>query len=507
MSALRAGRSLATTALFVLVAALSIVLQACGGGSHPPAAPPAPSLSAINVTPFDVLVTAGSTVQLTATGVKTDNSTVDLTSQATWRTSDSSVATVSSTGLVTTRSAGAVTITASDQDVTGQRTLSILARPLAEAILHRFTAQAGDVATPGAPLIQARDGNFYGTSPYGGDNVCGDSSGSCGSVFRITPAGDLTVLHAFGAAPGEGYQSTASLLQARDGNFYGTTQRGGQYDLGTVFMMTPTGTLTTLHSFGATADDGAMPMAGLIQAADGNFYGTTFLGGTNACAGSPNSCGTVFRITPAGVETVLHAFGASSSDGFNPAAALVVASDGNLCGTTVSGGDDDGGVAFRITPAGDETVLVAFGPGNGFAPSIPQGPLVPAGDGNFYGTSAQGGAGSSGTVYQLTPSGTLTVLHAFEASLTDGSDPAPYLTLGRDGLLYGSARTRGLYDGGSVFRIATDGTLDWLYWFRATDTDGVEPAQGVLQGTDGKLYGTTASSGSGSPGVFFQLTP
>ncbi len=197
--------------------------------------------------------------------------------------------------------------------------------------LHSFGG--GDGAYPYAGLVQASDRNFYGTTRDGG--ASGNCIDKCGTVFKITPNGTLTTLHSFGG--GDGAYPEAGLVQASDGNFYGTTEFGGVNNYGTVFKITPNGTLTTLHSFGG--GDGAYPEAGLVQASDGNFYGTTTRGGANYY-------GTVFRITPDGTLTTLHNFG--YGDGAYPYAGLVQASDGNFYGTTLNGGAYGDGTVFRL---------------------------------------------------------------------------------------------------------------------------------------------------------------
>jgi uncharacterized repeat protein (TIGR03803 family) len=194
-----------------------------------------------------------------------------------------------------------------------------------------FAGYPSDGGVPDAGVVQATNGNFYGTTYTGG--ASSNCQGGCGTVFEITPAGTLTTLHSFdwyhGASP------TAGVVQASDGNFYGTTYGGGanQY-YGTVFKITPSGTLTSLYSFCGQANcaDGALPYAGLVQGTDGNFYGTTLEGGANTgCSLGAGSCGTVFRITPGGTLTTLHSFCAQAgcADGGNPYAGLVQASDGN----------------------------------------------------------------------------------------------------------------------------------------------------------------------------------
>jgi uncharacterized repeat protein (TIGR03803 family) len=177
------------------------------------------------------------------------------------------------------------------------------------------------------------------------------------------------------------------MIQGTDGDFYGTT--GGT---GTVFKMTPSGTLTTLHSFNGT--DGSDPSCALVQATDGNFYGTTYQGGNNSTCGFGNGCGIVFKITSEGALTTLHIF--NSTDGANPIAGLVQATDGNFYGTTYAGGTNAWGTVFKITPSGKVTTLHSFDLADG---AQPYGPLVQTTSGYFYGTTTVGGANGDGTIF------------------------------------------------------------------------------------------------------------
>jgi uncharacterized repeat protein (TIGR03803 family) len=252
---------------------------------------------------------------------------------------------------------------------------------------------------PAAGLIQATDGNFYGTTAYGG--ASSSCSLGCGTVFKITPAGTLTTLHNFDATGGA--NPFAALVQATDGNFYGTTAFGGEsgncsLGCGTVFKITAAGTLTTLHSF--DNPDGAYPYGSLVQGTNGNFYGATSAGGAGtACLGV--GCGTVFEITPAGKLTTLHRF--DGSDGSEVIAGLVQATDGNFYGTTQFGGASTNctggcGTVFKTTSTGTLTTLHNFDFADGEYPSAP---LLQATNGNFYGTTSGGGANGDGTVFCL----------------------------------------------------------------------------------------------------------
>ncbi len=205
--------------------------------------------------------------------------------------------------------------------------------------LYSFLGYPNDGHAPYAGLVQGSDGNFYGTTEAGG-------ASDDGTVFRISPSGIYTNLHSFRGSPNDGADPQAGLFQGSDGNFYGTTYRGGTHSFGTVFRISPSGSYTNLYSFRGSPNDGASPEAGLVQGSDGNFYGTTYDGGTN-------EAGTVFRISPSGSYTNLYFFRDSPNDGANPQAGLVQGSDGNFYGTTEGGGPGRTGSApcFGLVPA------------------------------------------------------------------------------------------------------------------------------------------------------------
>jgi uncharacterized repeat protein (TIGR03803 family) len=377
--------------------------------------------------------------------------------------------------------------------------------------LHSFYGKDG--GNPIAGLVQATGGNLYGTTLAGGAN-------NGGTVFRISPGGGpVKTLYSFCSQSGcpDGAYPRAGLVQGSGGNLYGTTAEGGANDWGTVFKITPSGTLTTLYSFCSQGGcgDGTEPTAGLVQGTGGDFYGTT------RSTGSPGD-GTVFRITSSGALTTLYSFCSQSgcADGRLPAAGLVQAAGGNLYGTTSDGGakcrfgDSACGTVFRITPSGTLTTLHSFCSQSGCKGGDPEGALVQATDGNFYGTTAAGGANSRGTVFKITPSGTLTTLYDFcsQSSCTDGSDPIAGLVQATDGNFYGTTGGGGANDWGTVFKITPSGTLTTLYSFCSQSgcTDGKEPTA-LLQDTNGNFYGTTFAGGAGTPcpgrcGTVFSLS-
>ena len=358
---------------------------------------------------------------------------------------------------------------------------------------------------PNTALVQSTDGSFYGTTQTGG-------ASNYGTIFKITPSGTLTTLHSF--VVGDGSYPNA-LVQATDGNFYGTAGRGGANGYGspplcpagpgitggcgTVFKITPSGTLTTIYNFcsvqnGSLCADGIWPHAGLVQGTDGNFYGTTSSNGANGA-------GTVFKITATGTLTTLYSFcahgNASCTDGKDPEAALVQATDGNFYGTTFNGGVDCNGsglgcgTVFKITPTGTLTTLYSFVGGTPWV--YPYAGLVQAADGNFYGTTAGGGAHSAGMVFRITPGGSLTTLYNFcaQTGCADGGGPHAGLIQATDGNLYGTT-------GNTVFKITVGGTLTTLHSFPCAQTpcpDGTNLEAALAQGTDGNFYGTTSYGG------------
>ena len=295
-------------------------------------------------------------------------------------------------------------------------------------ILYSFVGSTNDGADPFATLVQGSDGSFYGTTYRGG------TSGS-GTVFRISPSGGYTNLYSFGSVLNDG-EYPNGLAQGSDGNFYGTTRFGGTHNNGTVFRISPSGSDTTLYSFGSYANDGANPYAGLVQGSDGNFYGTA------------SSRGNVFRISPSGSYTNLYSF-ADSPQGV---AGLVQGSDGNFYGTTFMGGANGCGSVFRVSPSGSGTNLYSFdnSPNDG---QNPGGAVVQGSDGNFYGTTT-----CPGVVFKISPSGGYAILYSFFGP-TNGANPEAGLVQGSDGNFYGTTAEGGTStncsDGcGTVFRLS-----------------------------------------------------
>jgi uncharacterized repeat protein (TIGR03803 family) len=341
-----------------------------------------------------------------------------------------------------------------------------------------------DAAFPWATLVQGNDGNFYGTTQNGGNTAC---SSGCGTIFRITPNGKLTTF-SFDGTNGNG--PIAGLVQAANGDFYGVSG-GGANGLGTVFKFTPNGGLTTLYSF--SANTGYGPIGGLVLASDGNFYGTTSSGGPPTGQCKPSGCGTIFKITPKGEYTTLHNFN-GIPDGGSPLATMTQAPNGKFYGTASNLGNAGSyGTVFTMTPKGKFTVVHQFNNTDG---AYPFGGLILGTDGNFYGQTDLGGAsayGAFGTVYKMTPSGKVTTLHSFEQ--TDGDNPISNLVQGTDGNFYGTASYGGKYPNfGTVFKITPSGKFTTLQNFDSTD--GSYPYAGLIQATNGKFYGATFAGGT-----------
>ncbi|HEX4077254.1 MAG TPA: choice-of-anchor tandem repeat GloVer-containing protein [Rhizomicrobium sp.] len=255
-----------------------------------------------------------------------------------------------------------------------------------ETVIHSFSDES-----PRSGVMRNKKGNFYGTA----------AGGCCGLVYKLAKDGTETVLYAFtGGADGDGPGFFGSLVADKAGNLYGTTVGGGVYGEGVVFKVAPGGTETVLHSF-MGGRDGSIPDGGVIADEAGNLYGTTYMGGGTGCGGG---CGTVFKLAPDGTETVLYSFCslANCFDGGFPETGLVEDKAGNLYGTTTEYGagpcDEECGVVFKLTPDGVETVLHSFT--DGADGGLPNG-LTADGKGDLYGTAQSGGAFGAGTVFRL----------------------------------------------------------------------------------------------------------
>ncbi len=367
--------------------------------------------------------------------------------------------------------------------------------------LVNFDGPNGD--NPG-PLVQGTDGELYGITMGGS------------TVFKMSPEGNLTTIYSF-SGKSDGDKPIGGLVLGTDENFYGATAEGASTacsaGCGTVFKITREGALTTLHSFDLT--DGSYSAGALVQGSDGNFYGTTEYGGANSCTGVYPGCGTIFKITPTGTFTSIHSF--NGADGSQPMAGLVAGTDGNFYGTTSEGGAHIGGTVFKITSTGTLTTLYDFCEQTNCADGqTPRAGLIQASDGNFYGTTAFGGTqycyygAQGGTIFEITSSGRLTTLHSF--CFSEGRVPEAPLIQATDGKLYGTtvAGGNGGYPNcsadfdpgcGTMFKIVLGSgltslvhTFDWL--------DGSNPGTGLVQATNGILYGTTGYGGTGVDDAF-----
>jgi len=405
------------------------------------------------------------------------------------------------------------------------------------SMLYSFCQQkkCADGAQPDGELVADMAGDLYGTTSSGGSTNCFDG---CGTVFRVAPDGTETVLYTFcskgGACPDGEYPESALILDS-GGNIYGTAAGGGSTNCndgcGVVFMLAPDGNETILYSFCRRSGcaDGASPQGGLVRDRRGNLYGTTVLGGT-AC--TQTGCGTVFRLAPDGKEKVLYSFCSQDScaDGSNPNGGLVMDRNGNLYGTTLSGGTNSYncaylfagnfcGTVFKVDPTGAETVLYSFCSSvkcaDGAEPA--SGPVLDS-EGNLYGTTKAGGKlnqncpsgqneiGSCGVVFEVKPGSTEAVLYSFcsQANCADGEFPFAGVTLSHNKsgtALYGTAELGGANqgiagEGAGVVYSLSGGTEKVLHSFcsHTNCTDGELPQGGVIR-VGGDLLGTTLAGG------------
>jgi uncharacterized repeat protein (TIGR03803 family) len=360
-------------------------------------------------------------------------------------------------------------------------TVSLSAQNL--TVLYGFTGK-NDGGTPVSSLIHDPAGNLYGTTQAGG------SSGN-GTVFKLSRKGVETVLHEF-AGGSDGSSPEAALVRDSAGDLFGTTASGGTASAGTVFTISASGTYSVLYNF-AGATDGAAPEAPLLLLS-GELYGTTAQGGAS-------QFGTVFQVdATTGAESVLYSF-AGGSDGANPHSGLVSDSNGNLYGTTSSGGASGAGTVFEITASGTETVLYSFSGGSDGAD--PEAGLTFDSKNNLYGTTNLGGANGDGTVFELGASRNETVLYSFRGG-KDGQNPKAGVVINQRGTLYGTTSSGGTPGFGVVFKLTSANIETVLYSFTGKK-DGANPLGALIQDSAGNVYGTASQGGTLQHGTIFKL--
>ena len=341
--------------------------------------------------------------------------------------------------------------------------------------LYSFTPQGSSQGPQEVTLAQGRDGKLYGTT-LGNTN---------GSIFRITVGDVFKEIFAFQSPSG----ADAGMLLATDGNFYGTTPGGGDAPLGVLFKITPTGTYSVLHTF-VGGSDGAHPTSAPMQASDGNLYGTTRGDGSGS---------TVYRYALSGSISTIYQFDGTA--GQIAAASLIEAVAGNLYGTAVSGGSENCGTIFQMSTAGVVLQTYSFPCGTGG--SQPAAPLIQASDGNFYGTTDTGGLYNKGTIFRMTPNFQVSILHHFAGGGNDGNGPSLGLMQATDGNLYGMTTLGGAANMGTIYQVSSAGVYTVLYSFRGRT--GKLPLGGLLQHTKGLLWGTASQGGANDLGTVFAL--
>ena len=365
-------------------------------------------------------------------------------------------------------------------------------------VLYTFQGLS-DGGEPYAGLVRDAAGNLYGTAISSG-------AFGWGVVFKVDPSGTETVLHSFGDGSTDGRTPYAGLVRDKAGNLYGTTYEGGGIGCvdgcGTVFKVDTTGTETVLHSFTGGTTDGCFPYAGLLLDKAGNLYGTT-----QACGAS--SSGTVFRLSKSGKETILHSFAGGTKDGAYPLyGSLLTDTNGALYGVAQYGGTANDGVVYKLSKSGALRVLYSFAGGttDGCNPNG-----SPAMDtlGNLYGTAVACGSSNMGIVWKVSKSGKEKVLHNFAGGTADGADPIAGVILDAKGNLYGDTQ----YGGGTgcfgagcgtVYKVSKTGALTLLHIFAGSE--GALPFGGVIRDTKGNLYGTAFLGGSPDWGTVWQIT-
>jgi uncharacterized repeat protein (TIGR03803 family) len=348
-------------------------------------------------------------------------------------------------------------------------------------VLYNFNGTIGS-NPPEIALTQGRDGQIYGTASLGGIS-------GLGSIFKITTDGQVTALHDFSGSDGQ--YPEAGLTLGADGNFYGTTEEGGTGSWGVLFKMSPAGAVTILHNFNQDGVDGFLPLSSPILASDGNFYGATSYGGTN-------NAGTVYKLTPAGVYTTIYNY--DSSVGYGAGFSPTQGRDGNLYVVAISGGSDNCGSIIKISTSG--VLLNSYSFDCGANGGNPQASLLQASDGNFYGAAFNGGSYSGGVLFKVDTNFDYTVLESFGATTADGSEPNGGLIQATDGKFYGVFYKGGAFNDGAIYSYSIGGVTNALFsWNRQIDAEGT-----FLQHTNGALYGMTYVGGSKNLGTVYSFS-
>jgi len=361
-----------------------------------------------------------------------------------------------------------------------------------DKVLYSFT-NGTDGAVPYAGLVRDAKGNLYGSTQTGGAGS-NSTDTHTGTIFVLSPKNVLTTLHAFtGGADGDIPQGT--LAADGHGNFYGSTEATDNMAGGTIFRVSSTGAYTVLQQMSCTGDTGCGVSAGLTKVGS-EFYGAASFGGKNGA-------GTIFRIDAAGKFHTVYAF-SNGEDGGYPFGSLVGDGNGNLYGTTPTGGANGDGTIFKVTTTGTETVLYSFAGGDDG--SNPFAGLARDSQGNLYGTTEQGGTYNNGTVFELPAGGTEKVIYTFLGG-NDGANPYSQLVINGAGQLVGTTAGGGLQDAGTVFAVTLSTGLETQIYSFAGGADGSTPYAGVLLTKEGKYFGTTSVGGANGAGTVFEIIP
>lgn len=367
-------------------------------------------------------------------------------------------------------------------------------------VLHTFNQTDGQFSTSG--LVHGSDGYLYGTAGNGGPT-------GCGTVFKITPSGKFTSIYSFVFGGNDGCVPSSSVIRDASGNLYGTTDFGGPANAGTVFKIDHSGHESVLYAFKG-GSDGAIPQNDLVRDKAGNLYGTTREGGNYTVCNQ--GCGIVFKINPTGGETILHTF-TGGQDGGVPSGGLVMDSSGNLYGPAEIGGLYGYGQIFKFNTAGDLTQVLNFGPALSVDGNVPVNDLAFGPGSILYGTTTWGGDlnlcsnDGCGVIFALSKEGVETVLHIFEDSPSDVSQPSGPIARDTAGNLYGAAAAGGANGFGAVYKLDPAGNETILYSF-LDGPDGGFPSGRLYVNAAGTVYGTTFSGGDkNGDGVIFKITP